>query len=367
MYTSSALAYLSLYILAFILIYAIDRDKQIPKVPLFSLFILLTLFSGVRFNVGMDQPMYQIIYEQPFTQHKEHLEPLWLLLHQGLRMFGAPFLVWGLLTSAVIIGLMLSAYRRQSYWLAATLFIMVVDYKLYFEPMNIVRQYVAVALGLFALPLWREKRYWAFLALCLVAMQIHSSAIVLLVFIPLVFIRFPRWFLSLAAIVGLVAMPSLLDYMRTTLASMISNEGISYYLLHPDTLNRNAGSGSSFYVFTLFALYFIWRTPDLVKRDKNLLPYINLFVLSMMLTCSFRMWEAAHRIFFFAYAFSPIMLTNVWVKGKLIDRLACAAFVVLTVILTVNLIASPQNTISDYEIILQPHDLPRRYPLPETL
>ena len=55
----SALFFALFFLLAFFLIWTIDRDKYASQIPTVALGVLLILFLGLRFEVGRDYPIYK--------------------------------------------------------------------------------------------------------------------------------------------------------------------------------------------------------------------------------------------------------------------------------------------------------------------
>ncbi|MEG2287208.1 MAG: EpsG family protein [Ruthenibacterium sp.] len=148
------------------------------------------LVAGFRYYVGTD---YGFTYEPlirrmlngvPFDEMI--VEPGYWALCRLLSSLGLG-ITWLMLISAIFITLFfwLAFYEQSDIpWLSVFLF---AGTRHFFISMNVVRQYMAMALVLFGFRFIREKCFWKY-ALCVgVAMLFHTSALFLL---PLYFLRY---------------------------------------------------------------------------------------------------------------------------------------------------------------------------------
>ena len=103
----SALFFALFFLLAFFLIWTIDRDKYASQIPTVALGVLLILFLGLRFEVGRDYPLYKDAFENVFSSHSQHMSKIWKTYNEVLRFLHLDFSVWTLGVAALFIPLSL--------------------------------------------------------------------------------------------------------------------------------------------------------------------------------------------------------------------------------------------------------------------
>lgn len=217
-------------------------------------FLVLWLPSALRYDVGYDFSRYQG-YEQLYTIYGQggHIQQgmdigyvaliklLWPLSHNPQLMFA--------LTSAFICGLVVRAAALHSDmpWLTIALF---VASGLYFESLNIVRQWMAIACLLNALPHcaykpWQLRHALLFALWIAFAALFHISALVLLVLWPLTqLVRTPARLIAFAiaaallVVFGRPALDTLASYTR--FGAYLGDAGYGAVDAQPETLVLSA-------------------------------------------------------------------------------------------------------------------------------
>ncbi|WP_129655918.1 EpsG family protein [Bacteroides thetaiotaomicron] len=105
----------------------------------------LVIIAGLRYNVGVDYPVYEDIYNDPYSVYTYSIEPVWLIINKVLYTLGLNSRAFFFLTSLMIMGGFYVGIRRMSpnFYISILLFVLC---GFYFDSMNLVRQYVAVSL-----------------------------------------------------------------------------------------------------------------------------------------------------------------------------------------------------------------------------
>lgn len=368
------------FTLFFLFTGSIYRDNYARTLPFLGVGALLFLFAGLRYYVGIDYPVYMEGYNHTFSRALQHMEPIWQWLRLLLLHFEIAPAGWFMLTSAAIVIISIEAFRKQSYNLAIALLAFVLIYKLYFESFNMVRQSLAMAIVLFAYPALRERKYWKALAILLLAFCFHESAIVLLLLLPLCYVRYPRWFIAVLLLLSYFVFPvimkpvmgavqpvlSLVLPLDMSYLSMMGSSGVTF-------------TGVTFAVETLIAFYWLFRKKDLLKQDESLLPYINSFFLAIIITNTFaNIFQVGNRFMYYFLMCYPILLSNVFMVGKRLDRhmiIAILFFEALCLIRILFTFDSSYSSFWQYKIIFHDREAPMKYPemgaisgiVPETL
>jgi len=166
------------------------NEKLLSKLIYFVFIIFLIIFVGLRYEIGVDWDTYLIFYETIKDFHfKEAIlftEPLYGLLNYISSILEFDDTVFVNLICAIILFFTFFVFSKKinNYWVpllvSYTYFIVVVS-------MNYTRQSVAVAFSLLAFYYALRKNIIKFIIFVILATLFHKSAIVLLVYIPLIY------------------------------------------------------------------------------------------------------------------------------------------------------------------------------------
>ena len=355
----SALFFALFFLLAFFLIWTIDRDKYASQIPTVALGVLLILFLGLRFEVGRDYPIYKDAFESIFSPHSQHMSGIWKTYNEALRYLRLDFSIWTLVVAALFIPLSLWGYKKQSYRFALAALTFILVWKLYFESFNIVRQCMAQAICLFAVPFFRDRRYLETLIVLLLAFLTHSSAIVMFVLVPLFFVRYNRVFMGVMFALSLTLLPIVSKALLLFLIPYLPFN--TTYIQQMYDTQEGGGSGIMYYFNTLIAFYILWREKDLLNRDRSLLPYINSFFIATVITNTFVFFQVADRFMYYPFFFLPILVSNLYEKGNQYDRIAIIILLFAQSIITMRNITNTNESFYNYKIILHDKDAPNDF------
>ena len=159
----------------------IGRSYELFALTLF--FMYITVISAIRLNVGTDYGIYENYFSSIRDLGSENLT-----VERGFTFFIKTLISMGftdraffVLSSILINGAVYYLIKKNIdslYWgLAAFLYICG---GFFFNSMNLVRQFMAIALGIFAFMAYCKKRVFTCLMFLLAAFLFHSSAFVLL-------------------------------------------------------------------------------------------------------------------------------------------------------------------------------------------
>ncbi len=332
----TALYYLTFVALFLTLVYSLYNDSYGKKIPYAGIVILLILFGGLRYMVGRDYPVYSIGYANTFNIALNHMEPFWQGLRHMMQFIGLPAEVWFMLTAAFIVIVSLRGYRKQSYSFAIALIVYVFIYALYFEGFNTVRQNCAQAVVLFTFPLFQRKQYWQTLILLLIAFMLHRTAIIMVVLLPLCFIRYSRWLVFVTLFLGCFVLPY---FLRQAFEALIASNIIDNFYLDAKNLKETMDPLSpAFLVRFGIGCFFIYRQEAILRNDKSLLPYLNAYYFALFLSLTFmRVFNEGTMTRFAGYPiyFTPIFFANLFVVGDKIDRWALFVILLFEVFITI--------------------------------
>lgn len=135
--------------------------------------ILLVLFIGLRYNVGVDYENYQRIYENIY---ETLIEPLFWLINVSVDWLSLG--VWGvmLLCAAIMIYFLHLTFLRTPFYVFSLFLFLMQGYD---TSVNVVRQAVAMAIFIYSLRYIVERSFFRYLLLILLAASFHISALFL--------------------------------------------------------------------------------------------------------------------------------------------------------------------------------------------
>lgn len=162
-------------------------EPKIPRVfkkaALFSVLLLLVLASAFRYGIGGDYNHYVNMYNAALLQGSQdfYTEPGFNILLMVLVRMGLPPQSLFIFSSVLLgVGLwhFITHCVEERYWgLAVFLF---VSFGFYFSSLNVLRQYMAFSIGLFALVALKDRQMKVFLLLVVIASLFHTAASFLL-------------------------------------------------------------------------------------------------------------------------------------------------------------------------------------------
>lgn len=184
-------------------------SRKIKKISLLITILFLSIFSAIRYGIGGDYTHYVNLYNAALVHGSQdfYTEPGFNLLLVFLTRCGMPsqsiFIISSVLLGIALWYFITSCVENRYWGLCIFLFI---SFGFYFSSLNILRQYMAFSIGLFALVFLKKKKFMPFIGLVIIAMFFHTAAIFLFA-VPL-FSRVTKlkhgfWVLSFMYIISL--------------------------------------------------------------------------------------------------------------------------------------------------------------------
>lgn len=241
-------------------------------------FCSMVLISGLRHNVGTDYYEYVIIFKY-LALHDGvwfgfQIEPVFVLLIKAIAIFSNNSVWIFMLTSFFTIYFVFKASVKSCklYDLAIFLFI---AFGFYTSSLNIVRQWMAASVLLYAYTFLANKQHTKFFKYVLLACCCHYSALV--VFPVYLFINKPRKDITriFLMMIGVILFNAT-NYIVTILRTVSLNVPVlnKYYKLL--TLNENIGS--SVFVFPMFCVLTYLLYALLIRRNKQKTDRIEIYM-----------------------------------------------------------------------------------------
>lgn len=274
---------------------------------------IITTMLAIRYGVGSDYFSYEFLYSR--------LQPTWMLEYkfgideqeQGFRVLGAFIKEMGLtyqqyLTVFAIVTIFFTALIMLKYSRNPTLSLMIYFSFYYLTwPMSGIRQALAMAIGMYFLLQYIEKKNTVkFVIIALILAQVHSSALVLLIFMVISHLNLNKKKLTAISLfsIGLSILPlgllisnlTVLPVFNRIIPYMDLDMSLSLSILDFQSISR--------LVFLLFAFIVYERVSSQGPIQKTI---INLYIMSFAL--------------YFAMQFSELAAARMSVYGRFLDTI----------------------------------------------
>ena len=166
--------------------------------------VLLFVFAGFRYEVGCDWAVYEqnlyALYTASLSDIDQHREPGFALLNILVRKYELPFYVVNVVTSALFfIGFYSFAKRQNS---PVSILVLAFPVLIINMPMSGIRQAVAVGFVAMAFTAFVDRRVLRYVLFLILAATFHTSALVFLCLVPLMFMRATVLSIGLSALLA---------------------------------------------------------------------------------------------------------------------------------------------------------------------
>lgn len=187
------------------------RQQYLNRACLGTIFLILFLVSACRFKVGNDYKRYleffRLIYRDQYVPTEAGFNWIVRLMQAifGSETYLSIFALFALLT----IGLMLYALYELSEDFFFSFFLFMC-FSYYFQSMNTVRYYLAIAITMVSIQFIFRREYLKFMCCILLASLMHKSVLIVIPIYLIAVCPWKKWFvavMSAAAASGLVLGP----------------------------------------------------------------------------------------------------------------------------------------------------------------
>lgn len=282
----------------------LNKDKKAVKFLFAICCLFFIIFSGIRYDVGVDYMNYKEMYDSAGETDEVQKEFLLSEVFQFCKQnnIAFQFIVFGF--SVFTVSLAFRSIWRYSPFVFFSILIFFSFGQYYFNSFNAMRQVLAVYcfFNLFDSIRWRRWKFY-FFVIFVCAMLVHASAILLLPFYFILHRHFP---MKLKVVI--IAMCFLL---KPILVYLISQSPYAIYLKFEQFASDVSASSYFLLLLSIFFLFLDWRKIKLLSDERmNVLLYnMNylsfLFLLLLILFANTPLVMVVNR---FSYYFTPIYI-----------------------------------------------------------
>lgn len=246
----------------------VENYNLFEKSLLLLSLLVPVLVSGLRYNVGTDYyGTYTTDYYLILRGFRTRTELFNYYIYKFSQYISNDIQMYFMLTTIIFVVLCFSAIHKYSVSPAYSVILFFITYQ-YFTSMNVIRQYMAIAVVFWGLQYIFKRRYIKFTIVIFIAYLLHSSALIFIFLIPLERLKITP-LKSASWCIGITAAFYIL---KPVLNKIIMMTGYSYYLTESYT---KFGASALFTVMNImiyvFALVF---QPKNVDREYRL--YVNM-------------------------------------------------------------------------------------------
>ena len=329
--------YLSLFISIIILgivIFFNGKSKMKNKIFLICSFSLMLLVMGLRdISVGTDTSLYCTIFQKyaslgsingVLKNDTTFIYALYNLLMSKISIDNNMIIFCN--SAIILILTAIFIYNNCSYVVFPTILFM--EFYHYFSAFNISRQYIAVLIMANAFYFLKNKKKWQYILINIIAIFVHNTASICLIFIPFLFIE-----INLKNINILIAIFSIFSIFYEKIINIFINIFTHYsiYLGSQSRFLMTSGENKKIIITFIYIVIFILMRLILSKKsitskeEKNkflLLYFINVFAIIFGFISLKSMSMARMEIYFSIFAIITIPYCFEYIKRyKLICNL----------------------------------------------
>lgn len=225
--------YIIIILLLLVLVYYYDTNSTQRGKREWVAFIclVLTIFAGLRYNVGSDTANYEAIFNYSPNLHLLfsnkfwwlEREPLWRLLNSIIRTFTDNF-IWFQLIISFIINYLLYTFLLRTTDKIFTAYLIIFCVCWWNFNFEILREAVCVVLYLHSILILFDRKYIKYIIISLILISIHRFAFIPVLMTPLLFFINRRVVLTVMGILAVLVFVFVDESMITTVIISISEE-----------------------------------------------------------------------------------------------------------------------------------------------
>ena len=283
------------------------KNNALKKLFAFLSFLPIFIISSIRYDVGTD---YLYRYASSFEYIKNgfkilNLEPGYVMLNKLILLFTNNYIWVFIITSFIIISLIFRIiYKKSPMPVLSILLFFLGGY--FFQSLNMVRQYISIAIVMNAYPYLLKKQYFKYILSVAIASMFHGSAwfYLILLFWNKFYLFKPKYVLAISTVI--IFLKSFLLVFITTL---LSSTKFSVYF----STDFNISQLRITLLLSNIVIYFIMYYLFLKRKEKEILTdehilFLNMQTIGLLFCISGIITYLSFRIAILFFAFQIISI-----------------------------------------------------------
>lgn len=365
----SMIEYIVVYLIAVIFAFLSDvytnegkENNIVAKILLLSSFISITLFVGLRHNVGIDFESYEEMYHSITMNSTDCylslktdsiLEPGYIMINyfchfMGFGYSGVVFFMAGLSMIYIYMAVSYYAIDTKIKFMVISIFMTT----LFFSSLNTMRQFLAIAILLYSTRFIAERKLKKYFFCIFIMYLFHFSALLM---IPLYLIKKLNINLNMYIILSIVLYimsDSLINLVLKGIVPVIAPRYSTY--LKMGLLERNENYLGILFLFDwIFCALIIYRNQNMKINSKEQ-TINNIFILSIIGQIGASGYNIFGRFVLYFVASKVIAIPNIinaFEEKKLVKSLLCIFYIIYFIYTIYFYNINPRNNIVPYNSI----------------
>ena len=288
----------------------------------YLIIILMSVFYGIRYEVGRDFNSYMDMYYKPPGVEFGRIEFLYELLMKIFRFFNTPFWTFSIFVGIMIFVLIYLISKDNNIDYNVTILLFIITGSL-FTSFNLVRQTLAGLIIMYALKYVYRKDLFKYLMLCIIATQFHKTTII---FLPFYFIQKIRLTVSNSCILLVVGLfLYFTNFLKITIDLIFHLVPLSYVNYIGGTFDYNVNPGLGVLFFILMNVIMILYKDNILENHPSMRPYLYVYIIG------YSAGLITLQSFIFARLLDYCKLSVIFILPKLLDSIKNKHNIVLKV------------------------------------
>lgn len=320
--------------------FALLNSVKFYKHGLLLSFAIIFVYLALRFQFGNDYIMYNQFFDSldknyvtfgNLSEYDDHFEYLWRVLNKLFSVLGFNFYgliaVISLVNVLVFYKLIKTYVPIEYYWLAIVVYVFNPDFMLIH--LSAIRQLCAIFIMFVSLRFLHNKKYLYFVGATIVAYFFHSSALVVLLLIPLSMVKLKVSTLTFLVVSILYFSLFFLANKFSGLVSAFTSSYADRYDLYKDETGE-VNTGLGFFLNFIYLILTVYVYQFANEKQKLIL---KISIFSLLLSCMGIQIMMIYRLNMY---FTPALIFTFAIIASLIkDFFVKRIFIVVLVSITV--------------------------------
>lgn len=307
------------------LLFLWNRLRNKRKAGVFFVFALLAFFSAIRCNVGSDYFNYYLTYigiPDYFNTFKDVIKNGYqfgflALSYLTSKVFGGQYTIFWIVSIIVSIGTYLIFVRYSKQPVISTIFWILSGF--YLISNNLLKQYLAMMILMFAFFQLLKRRYIFYFILVLIASFFHITALIVgLIFLGARLVSLSKQGIEISLLIaGVIAI-----FIKPILEILLRIRIFSKYQIYFNNMQsggvRYIGSSAiSILIYLTLLIFIIKRYKD--HLDDQMKIYLKMNIIGILILVISLRFMYLSRLSYYFFQFLPLLMSEVFEKINLFE------------------------------------------------
>ena len=225
---------------------------------------------GLRYEVGIDYPVYMDIYNNPYSIHALFIEPIWNMIIKVMRSLGFQSRAFFFLTSLITFLGFYYGIKKMSPHFYMSLFLLLIC-GFYFESANLIRQYVAISLLFAGFHFFLDGNIWKYMIWIAIAACFHTSVLFIAPLILLNRLKYPTFILLIILGISHIFGDKILSILINNIMPFLQDINSYQYAIDDFDSGANSGLLRIFYYIIVCSIIILYTK---FRKDRKIMRFV---------------------------------------------------------------------------------------------